>query len=131
MFRVKKVGHQCLVWVEMVGLVIVGIATVVAMGHQVELMFEARLVTLADLLLLFIYLEVLAMVDMYLEMGKLPIRLPIYIAIVALARYLILDMKEMDSLRMLALAGTVLLLAISVFIIRYGHSRFPYLQKVE
>ncbi len=49
MFRVKKVGHQCLVWVEMVGLVIVGIATVVAMGHQVELMFEARLVTLADL----------------------------------------------------------------------------------
>ncbi|MGL4206280.1 MAG: phosphate-starvation-inducible protein PsiE [Aeromonadaceae bacterium] len=126
MFTFKNLGHQGLVWAEMCGLVIVAIATIVAMGHQVVTMFEARLVTLADLLLLFIYLEVLAMVSMYLEMGKLPIRLPLYIAIVALARYLILDMKEMDSMRMLTVAGTVLLLAISVFIIRYGHSRFPY-----
>ena len=130
MFRVQKWGHQCLVWVEIIGLVIVAIATMVAVGHLVLAMFEAGVVTLADLLLLFIYLEVLAMVSMYLEMGKLPIRVPIYIAIVALARYLILDMKEMDSLRLLGVAGTVLMLAISVFIIRYGHHRFPY-QKEE
>ena len=130
MFRVQKWGHQCLVWVEIMGLVIVAIATIVAVGHLVLAMFEAGVVTLADLLLLFIYLEVLAMVSMYLEMGKLPIRVPIYIAIVALARYLILDMKEMDSLRLLGVAGTVLMLAISVFIIRYGHHRFPY-QKEE
>ncbi len=130
MFRVQKWGHQCLVWVEIIGLVIVAIATMVAVGHLVLAMFEAGVVTLADLLLLFIYLEVVAMVSMYLKEGKLPIRVPIYIAIVALARYLILDMKEMDSLRLLGVAGTVLMLAISVFIIRYGHNRFPY-QKEE
>ena len=117
-------------WVEIIGLVIVAIATMVAVGHLVLAMFEAGVVTLADLLLLFIYLEVVAMVSMYLKEGKLPIRVPIYIAIVALARYLILDMKEMDSLRLLGVAGTVLMLAISVFIIRYGHNRFPY-QKEE
>ena len=130
MFRVQKWGHQCLVWVEIIGLVIVAIATMVAVGHLVLAMFEAGVVTLADLLLLFIYLEVVAMVSMYLKEGKLPIRVPIYIAIVALARYLILDMKEMDSLRLLGVAGTVLMLAISVFIFRYGHNRFPY-QKEE
>ena len=48
-----------------------------------------RTVTLADLLLLFIYLEVLAMVTIYLDSGKLPVRMPLYIAIVALARYMI------------------------------------------
>ena len=84
--------------------------------------------TLADLLLLFIYLEVLAMVSMYLKAGKLPIRIPIYIAIVALARYLILDMKEMDTWRLLGVGGTALLLTLTVFLIRYGHYRFPYQQ---
>ena len=68
-------------------------------------MFEARTVTLADLLLLFIYMEVLAMVAMYLDTGKLPVRMPLYIAIVALARYMILDMKSLDTLRMLGVAG--------------------------
>jgi protein PsiE len=61
-------------------------------------------VTLADLLLFFIYLEVLAMVAIYLESGKLPVRMPLYIAIVALARYMILDMKSLDTWRMLGVA---------------------------
>ena len=87
---------------------------------------EARAVTLADLLLLFIYLEVLAMVAIYLDSGKLPIRIPLYIAIVALARYLILDMKNMDTWRMLAVSGAALLMAIAVLVIRYGHARYPY-----
>ncbi len=56
--------------------------------------FAAGEVTLADLLLLFIYLEVVAMVGVYLESGKLPVRMPIYIGIVALARYLALDSKD-------------------------------------
>ena len=89
-------------------------------------MFEAMKVTLADLLLLFIYLEVLAMVGIYLKTGKLPVRVPLYIAIVAIARYMILDMKNLDTLRVLGLAGTVLILAISILAIRYGHTKFPY-----
>lgn len=81
---------------------------------------------LADLLLLFIYLEVLAMVVIYLKSGQLPIRIPLYIAIVALARYMILDMKAMDSWRMLAVAGAALILAVTILVIRYGHVRYPY-----
>ena len=65
-------------------------------------------------MLLFIYLEVLAMVAIYLDSGKLPVRMPLYIAIVALARYMILDMKSLDTWRMLGVAGATLLIALSI-----------------
>ena len=126
MNRIQHFGHQFLEWVQIAGLFIVALATMLAIGHQIWTMWLAGLVTLADLLLLFIYLEVLAMVAMYLQAGKLPIRVPIYIAIVALARYLILDMKEMDNWRLLGTAATALLLALSVFVIRFGPYKFPY-----
>jgi len=109
-----------------IGLIIVAFATVIAFSAEIMLMVEQRAVTLADLLLLFIYLEVLAMVAIYLKSGKLPIRIPLYIAIVALARYMILDMKAMDSWRMLAVAGAAFLMAITILAIRYGHVRYPY-----
>ena len=112
----------------MVGLMIIAAATLIATGHLLHEMVLVMRVTLPDLLLLFIYLEVLAMVSMYLKAGKLPVRIPIYIAIVALARYLILDMKEMDTWRLLGVGGTALLLTLTVFLIRYGHYRFPYQQ---
>ena len=122
----QKWAHKILEWGQLLGLIVVACATLIAISHQIYTMALVMTVTLADLLLLFIYLEVLAMVAMSLKMGKLPIRIPIYIAIVALARYLILDMKEMDTWRLFGVAGTALVLAISVFIIRYGHYRFPY-----
>jgi protein PsiE len=52
--------------------------------------------------------------------------MPLYIAIVALARYMILDMKNLDTLRMLSLAGAIFILSIAVLAIRYGHTKFPY-----
>lgn len=126
MSKLKKSGHLALTIVEDIGLFIIALATIIAMGFEIGTMIKAMQVTLADLLLLFIYLEVLAMVGIYLKSGKLPVRMPLYIAIVALARYMILDMKNLDTLRMLGLAGAVLILAISILAIRYGHSRFPY-----
>jgi protein PsiE len=66
------------------------------------------------------------MVSIYLESGKLPVRMPLYISIVALARYLILDMKDMETWRVLGVSGAALLLAITVLVIRFGHIRFPY-----
>lgn len=122
----SRLGRQALVLAQSLGLVVIAVATLVLIGQEIWGMTQARTVTLADLLLLFIYLEVLAMVTTYLEAGKLPIRMPLYIAIVALARYLILDMKEMDSLRVLAVAGAGLLLALTVLVIRFGHLRLPY-----
>jgi protein PsiE len=126
---ISRIGHKVITWVEDIGLIVIAIATVIAVVVEVASMFEARTVTLADLLLLFIYLEVLAMVAIYLDSGKLPVRMPLYIAIVALARYMILDMKSLDTWRMLGVAGAVLLVSLAVLVIRYGHTRFPYADK--
>ena len=129
MKAISRIGHKAITWVEDVGLIIIAVSTVIAVVIEITSMFEARTVALADLLLLFIYLEVLAMVAMYLDSGKLPVRMPLYIAIVALARYMILDMKSMDTLRILGIAGAVLLISLGILAIRYGHTRFPYSEK--
>jgi protein PsiE len=125
----KTVGSKMLTLCEDIGLLIISIATLIAMSFEVSSMITARVVTLADLLLLFIYLEVLAMVAIYLNSGKLPVRMPLYIGIVALARYLILDMKNLDTWRMLGIAGAALILAIAILVIRYGHAKYPYSEK--
>lgn len=113
-------------FIEYVGLTVITIATVIAGYLEVSHMMAAGTVTLADLLLMFLYLEILAMVAMYFESGKLPVRFPIYIAIVALARYLVLDMKNLDVWHMLGVAASILLLTIAVLALRYGHVRFSY-----
>jgi protein PsiE len=126
MKEINRIGHKALIWVQDIGLLIIAISTLVAVGIEINVMVEAMTVTLADLLLLFIYLEVLAMVAIYLDSGKLPVRMPLYISIVALARYLILDMKEMETWRVVAVALAALVLAITVLVIRFGHIRYPY-----
>lgn len=111
---------------EVLGLILITIATLVAGGQEVWQMIQAREVTLADLLLLFIYLEVLTMVGIYLESGALPVRMPLYIAMVALARHMIIGMKTMSEAELIASSGAILVLAIAVLVTRYGHIRFPY-----
>ena len=124
--RVRRFFSGCLDAVEYVGLLVIAIATAAAGYHEVAGMVAARGVTLADLLLMFLYLEVLAMIGQYFKSGQLPVRFPLYIGMVALARYLILDLKEMNEWRMLAVAVAILLLTLAVLAIRYGHVRFPY-----
>ncbi len=126
MRKISRIGHIALIWIQDIGLIIIAISTAVAVAIEIKVMLDAGTVTLADLLLLFIYLEVFAMVSIYLESGKLPVRIPLYIAIVALARYLILDMKGMDVWKVIGVSGAALILAFTVLVIRYGHTRFPY-----
>ena len=129
MKNLKPIGHKLITFIEDLGLFVIAVATVVAIGKEVLSMVNMRAVTLADLLILFIYLEVLAMVSIYLDSGKLPVRMPLYIAIVALARYLILDMKNLNTWQLLSVAGAALLIAITILVIRYGHAKFPYDEK--
>ena len=124
--QISIFGHKALTWVQDIGLLIIAISTVVAVGIEIKVMWNNGTVLLADLLLLFIYLEIFAMVSVYLDSGKLPVRMPIYIAIVALARYLILDMKGMDPWKVMAIAAASLVLALTVLVIRYGHLKYPY-----
>ncbi|MFZ5509968.1 MAG: phosphate-starvation-inducible protein PsiE [Pseudomonadota bacterium] len=117
--------------VEYLGLLVIGFATSFAMYQEVMVMVAAARVTLADLLLMFLYLEVLAMIGQYFKSGQLPVRFPLYIAMVALARYLILDVKEITEWRMLAVASAIFLLTLAVLIIRYGHVKYPYREDEE
>ncbi len=117
--------------VEYLGLLVIGFATSFAMYQEVRVMVAAARVTLADLLLMFLYLEVLAMIGQYFKSGQLPVRFPLYIAMVALARYLILDVKEITEWRMLAVASAIFLLTLAVLIIRYGHVKYPYREDEE
>ena len=123
---IKTINMWLLSFVENIGLLVIAIATVIAMFGEIMSMAGALRVTLADLLMLFLYMEVLAMVGLHYSSGKMPVRFPLYIAMVAMARYLILDLMEMEDWRMLAVAGSILLLTLAVFLIRYGHVRYPY-----
>lgn len=124
--HIKLKMGESLDLLQALGLVLIAAATVIAFGIEIGVMVEARAVTLADLLLMFIYLEVLAMAGIYLKSGKLPIRIPLYIAIIALARFIILDMKDMGVWELLAVSGSALIIALTVLAIRFGHIRYPY-----
>lgn len=122
----KQIAKNGLKLIEYCGLFIITVATLIAGLQELIMMFELRRVTLADLLLLFIYLEIIAMVAVYMDSGKLPVRMPLYIAIVALARFLALDVKELESWKVISVSAAIVLLAAAVLIIRYGHLRYSY-----
>lgn len=124
--RARTMLDDGLVAVEIIGLTTTAVATAVAIGQEIWLMVSRGSVTLADLLLMFLYLEVLAMIGQYLRTGQIQVRFPLYIAIVALARYLIIDAKDISELRIFGIAGAILLLTFAVLVLRYGHLRFPY-----
>lgn len=117
--QIKKTVSRTLALAQDFGLVVVAIATLVAIGIEIDIMVDNRYVSLTDLLLLFIYLEVLTMVAVYYESGELPIKIPLYIAIVALARYLILDMKNIDTWRIMGITSAILLLGLSIIVVHY------------
>ncbi|HEX5961594.1 MAG TPA: phosphate-starvation-inducible PsiE family protein [Rhodanobacteraceae bacterium] len=126
---IKRHGKHMFAAIEYAGLLLVLIATVVATVQEVRLMIDARSVSVTDLLLLFIYLEIVTMSSVYWRTGRLPVRMPLYVAIVALARHMMLDSTELSSLGILAEAGAILLLGLSVLIVRFGHTRYPYLDE--
>lgn len=112
--------------IEEIGLLLITLATLVAIGQEVVAMVMRKEVLLQDILLIFIYIEVITMVGIYLSSGKLPVRYPIYIAMVAIARYMIIGMKELDSWIIVALSLAILILAFAVLVIRYGHKHLAY-----
>ncbi len=123
---VRRTGRQIIAVVEDLGLLLILITTAIAIGQVAWHMVVDREVQLADLLLIFILLEVITMVENYWRVGKLPVRIPLYIAMVSLARYLILDTTDAHDVHALFITGAILLLAVSVFVVRYGHLKFPY-----
>ena len=107
---------------QLILMVIILISTVIAVGIEMYKMFENRSVTLADLLLMFLYLEVLAMVRVFWNQQSISITLPLLIAITALARFIILQGKEMDPTALVYEAIAIVLIAAAIVILRLRHS---------
>ena len=101
---------------------IILISTVIAVGIEIKNMFLNQSVTLADLLLMFLYLEVLAMVRVFWDQQSISITLPLLIAITALARFIILQGKEMDPTALVYEAVAIVLIAAAIVILRLRHS---------
>ena len=107
---------------QLVLMVIILISTVIAVGIEIGRMFQNQSVTLADLLLMFLYLEVLAMVRVFWNQQSISITLPLLIAITALARFIILQGKEMDPTALVYEAIAIVLIAGAIVILRLRHS---------
>ena len=103
---------------ERILLVCIAIATLCATIFEIYTLIDNRRVELADLLLLFIYTEVLGMVGVFYRSGSIPITLPLFIAITALSRMIILQGKGSDPQNLLYEAGAILMLAVAVLIIK-------------
>jgi protein PsiE len=110
---------KCIKITEKTLLAIIALLTVLATCEEVFKIYKANSVQLADLLLLFIYTEVLGMIGIFFVSNRIPITLPIFIAMTAISRLIILQGKEMDMSFLLYEAGAILVLALAVLVVRY------------
>ncbi|HWI15126.1 MAG TPA: phosphate-starvation-inducible PsiE family protein [Burkholderiales bacterium] len=96
---------------------VVAFAGMTAKGHA----------SIDDILLLFIYLELGAMVGIYFKTNHMPVRFLIYVAMTALTRLLISDVQghHQPETGIVVISGAILLLALATLVIRFGSARFP------
>jgi protein PsiE len=106
-------------------LFVIALFTIFSVGAEMYLVIQNEKITLTDLLLMFIYAEVLGMVAAFYKYRKIPITLPIFIAITALCRLIILQGKGISTIDLIYEGLAVLLLSISILIIQYGSKLSP------
>ena len=115
--------------IQLVAVVVVLIATIIAFFLEIMKMYETQNVTLADLLLMFIYIEVIGLVRSYWESRAVRVIYPLIIAITALARYIILQDKDADPTNLIYLATAILIVSIATVVIRFRRSKYLNIDK--
>ena len=115
--------------IQLVAVIIVLISTIIAFFLEMKEMYENKDITLADLLLMFIYIEVIGLVRSYWETQSVRITYPLIIAITALARFIILQDKESDPVNLIYISLAILIVAIATVIIRFRNSRYLKIEK--
>ena len=110
--------------IQLVAVLAVLIATIIAFFVELSLMYETKTIGLADLLLMFIYIEVLGLVRSYWETRAVRITYPLVIAITALARYIILQDKDSDPANLIYIALAILIVAIATVVVRFRNSKY-------
>ena len=130
---VDKVGHTLVDIFHRLALFGIGAATVWAAGWTFFELFQKHHATVGDLLLMFIYLEIGAMVGIYFKTNHMPVRFLLYIAITALTRHMvdIMSHQPINVVEMMAVAGSTFVIAISVLVIRYTSAKYPNNNKDE
>jgi len=121
--RIDNIGNLLVEIFHVIGLFIIGLAIIWASWIEVFAILEHKGPSIKDILLLFIYLELGAMVGIYFKTKKLPVVFLIFIAITALTRIITIDAKNMDDWAIIAFTTSILLLCISVFIINKSENK--------
>ena len=115
--------------IQLVAVIVVLVSTIIAFFLEMKEMYENKDITLADLLLMFIYIEVIGLVRSYWETQSVRITYPLIIAITALARFIILQDKESDTANLIYISLAILIVAIATVIIRFRNSRYLKIDK--
>lgn len=110
-------------YTQLVGAAIVLVATTIAFCLEILKMANVQSIELADLLLLFIYLEVMGMVGNYWSNQSIRLTYPLFIAITALSRLIILQKKDTDASFLIYESGAILLLAIAIVVLKLRKSK--------
>ena len=122
--KLIDIGNKLFEGFHLLGLFVIGAAIVWASWAEVIAIIAHGGPKIKDVLLLFIYLELGAMVGIYFKTKHLPVRYLIYIAVTALTRVLAVDIKEMSDVHMVTLTGSILILCLAVLVLRIGSTRF-------
>ena len=117
--RIKSHATNTIVTIEKGLLGLIAVLTVIATAQELVDIVDAKKVDLADLLLLFIYTEVLGMIGVFYASNRIPITLPLFIAMTAIARLIILQGKEMDPSALIYEASAIAIIALACLIIRF------------
>ena len=115
--------------IQLVAVIVVLVSTIIAFFLEMKEMYENKDITLDDLLLMFIYIEVIGLVRSYWETQSVRITYPLIIAITALARFIILQDKESDPANLIHISLAILIVAIATVIIRFRNSRYLKIEK--
>lgn len=133
MKRIDNVGNVLVGVFHRLALFAIGAATIWSAGWTFFELFHKPYATISDILLMFIYLELGAMVGIYFKTNHMPVRFLLYIAITALTRHMVDVMSHLpiNVVEMLSVAGATLIVAISVLIVKYTSHRFSGEKKEE
>ena len=117
--------------IQLVAVIVVLVSTIIAFFLEMKEMYDNKDITLADLLLMFIYIEVIGLVRSYWETQSVRITYPLIIAITALARFIILQDKESDPANLIYISLAILIVAIATVIIRFRNSKYLKLSLIH
>jgi phosphate starvation-inducible membrane PsiE len=129
----NSIGNLLVEGFHYIGLFAIGAVTAWASVMAFMEMLDEGRASVDDILLLFIYLELGAMVGIYFKTNHLPIRFLLYIAITALTRYLIGDVShhKAPDMGLLYLCGGIFLLSLSVLAVRFASHKFPSSKAID